>query len=152
MVLRMWRWLFAAVLIPALAFGADEVEPKPAESSGLTAVLIGAAGMALTGGYLAGAFLTGDRPSAIPLAVSGGIVTGGLLGAGLALGINSTRKDPGSLVRYILVPVLAGLAGAAVGGLATGFGSSQPGTGRTVTHVVVITFLIAETLVLEFAR
>lgn len=152
MVSRMWRWVVIAVLVPTLALGAEEVEPTPAEPSGLTAVLIGAAGIALTGGYVAGAFLTGDRRSAIPLAVTGGIVTGGLLGVGIALGVGSKRDDPGSLFRYILLPVLAGLAGAAIGGLAAGFGSSQPGTGRIVTHVIVATFLIGETLVLEFVR
>lgn len=116
------------------------------------AFVLGTLGAALAGGYVAGAYLTGDRPSGVTLGVTGGVVTGGLLGAGLALGIGALRKDPGSLVRYILVPVLSGLAGAALGGLGAGLGARVPGTGRTVTHVVVVSLLLAETITLIIAR
>ncbi|MBL8910947.1 MAG: hypothetical protein JNM17_09620 [Archangium sp.] len=114
--------------------------------------MIGTIGAALAGGYIAGAYMTGDRPSGLTLGVSGGVVTGGLLGAGIALGIGALRKDPGSLLRYILVPVLSGLAGATLGGLAAGLGSRVPGTGRTVTHVVIVSLLLAETVTLIVAR
>lgn len=116
------------------------------------AFVLGGLGAALAGGYIAGAYATSDRPSGLTLGVSGGIVTGGILGAGIALGIGALRTDPGSLLRYILVPVLSGLAGAAVGGLAAGLGTRVPGTGRTVTHVVVVTLLLAETVALVVAR
>ncbi|MFO0600885.1 MAG: hypothetical protein U0228_36580 [Myxococcaceae bacterium] len=146
-------WRVAPVVLLLLVTPAHAEEPGPEAGQRIwPAFVIAGAGALLSGGYLAGAFATGDRPSAVPLAVTGGIVTGGLLGAGLALGINSLRKDPGSLIRYVLVPVLSGLAGAALGGLAAGFGSAQPGTGRTITHVVVVSFLVGETITLMIAR
>lgn len=147
-----FRVLVLSLLLPALALAEESSPRTDAPPSGLSGVLIGAVGAALTGGYLAGAFLTKDQPSGVPLAVTGGIVAGGLLGVGIALGVGSKRDDPGSLLRYILVPVLSGLAGAAIGGLAAGLGAATPGTGRTVTHVVVVTFLIGETIALEIFR
>jgi len=48
--------------------------------------------------------------------------------------------------------VIFGVVGAVVGGLLAGLGSRDPGTVRTVTHVVVISLLIGETIVVEFAR
>ena len=116
------------------------------------AVLIGAVGLAITGGYTAGAVLTGEQPSAQPLAITGGVLSGGLLGATLALGLGTARDDPGSLVGYVLRPVIFGVVGAIIGGLLTGLGSREPGTLRTVAHVVVISLLIGETVAIEFAR
>lgn len=143
-----------AVLTPAAADVVSEPSPtsSEAEQRVMPAIVIGTIGAALLGGYLAGAYLTGDRPSGVALGVTGGVVTGGLLGAGLALGIGAFRKDPGSLLRYIVVPLLSGLAGAALGGLGAGLGSRVPGTGRTVTHVIVMTLLVAETVTLIVAR
>ena len=115
-------------------------------------MLIGATGLALAGGYTAGAFLTGDQPSGQALAVTGGVISGGLAGAMLGLGLGAARDDPGSLVGYVLRPVLCGIAGAIIGGLLTGLGSREPGTVRTVTHVVVVSLLIGETIALEYAR
>jgi hypothetical protein len=136
---------------------AARAEPEPRHFPGPTdrvwhALLIGAVGLALAGGYTTGAVLTGDRPSALPLAVTGGVLTGGLLGVGLALGLGSLRDDPGSLAGYIIRPVVSGLLGALIGGVLCGLGARQPGTVRTVTHVVVISLLIGETVALEFAR
>jgi hypothetical protein len=132
-------------------------EPEPRHMSPPTnrfwhAMLIGAVGLGLAGGYTAGAFLTGDHPSGQPLAITGGVLSGGLVGATLALGLGALRDDPGSLVGYILRPVICGVVGAVIGGLLTGLGSRQPGTVRTVTHVVVVSLLIGETVVLEVAR
>lgn len=132
-----------------------EMEPAqltPPSNRFWHAVLIGAVGLGLAGGYTAGAVLTGDRPSAQPLAITGGVLAGGLLGVTLALAIGSTRDDPGSLVGYVLQPVIFGVVGAIVGGLLSGLGSKDAGTMRLVTHVVVISLLIGETIVLEFAR
>jgi hypothetical protein len=126
--------------------------PEPSARGVWSAVLISATGAALVGGYTAGAFLTGDRPSGLPLAVTGGVVAGGLLGAGIALGVGALRKDPGALLRYLLVPILSGLVGAALGGLGAGLGAQQPGPGRAVTHVVVVTFLLGETITLLVVR
>lgn len=132
-------------------------EPEPRHLSPPTsrfwhAMLIGAVGVGLSGGYTAGALLTGDRPSGQPLAITGGVLSGGLMGATLALGLGALRDEPGSLVGYILRPVLCGVVGAVVGGLLTGLGSRQPGTVRTVTHVVVVSLVLGETVVLEIAR
>jgi hypothetical protein len=145
------RTFVSLVLVFALTARAAEPEPKP-QKSVLSAVLIGAAGLALAGGYAAGAFVTGDRPSGFPLATVGGVVSGGLLGASLGLGINSQMKNPGSLVGYVLAPVISGLAGALIFGLLAGLASNQPGTLRTVTHVVVVSLVIGETVALEFTR
>jgi hypothetical protein len=134
---------------PALA-GASS--PQPGSSAVLTSVLIGASGLALAGGYLAGAFLTGDRPSGFALGLTGGLVSGGLFGAGVGLAINHGRSDPGSVVGYILRPVLGGLAGALVGGLLAGLASNQPGPARTVTHGVVIGFVVTETVLVALFR
>ena len=149
------RALALCVLIAASAARGASNEPRhySAPSNRFWhAVLIGATGLALAGGYTAGAFLTGDQPSGQALAVTGGVIAGGLAGATLALALGSKRDDPGSLVGYILRPVLCGVAGAIIGGLLAGLGSREPGTLRTVTHVVVVTFLIGETVALEYAR
>ena len=45
--------------------------------------------------------------------------------------------------------MLLGLAGGVAGGLSAGFASYEPGTGRTVTHGVVIGFLVVDTIVAE---
>ncbi|MFT3707350.1 MAG: hypothetical protein QM817_06750 [Archangium sp.] len=137
----------------ALASSESDAAPTPEFGTRIwPAFVLGGLGAALAGGYIAGAYATGDRPSGLTLGVSGGIVTGGILGAGIALGIGALRKDPGSLLRYILVPVLSGLAGAAVGGLAAGLGTRVPGTARTVTHVVIVSLLLAETVTILIAR
>ena len=148
------RALAVSVMIFALSARA---EPEPRHFLGPTdrlwhALLIGGVGLALAGGYTTGAVLTGDRPSAVPLAITGGVLTGGLLGAGLALGLNVFRDDPGSLAGYLIRPLLSGLVGALIGGVLCGLGAGQPGTVRTVTHVVVISLLIGETVALELAR
>lgn len=134
-----------------------QASPETRHSSGPSnrvwhGLLIGATGLALAGGYAAGALLTGDKPSAQPLAITGGVISGGLLGVTLALGLGAARDDPGSLVGFVLRPVICGVVGAIIGGLLTGLGSREPGTLRTVTHVVVVSLLISETVVLEFAR
>ncbi|MFZ5439186.1 MAG: hypothetical protein ACOZQL_04215 [Myxococcota bacterium] len=121
--------------------------PPPPRASLLPVVVIGATGLALSGGYLAGAFATGDRPSGFGLGVTGGVVAGGLLGVGVGLALTAGREDPGSLATFILRPVLGGIAGALVGGLLAGLGSAQPGAGRTATHGVVIGLLLTETVV-----
>ena len=132
-----------------------EPEPRhvlPPTTRAWHAILIGASGLALAGGYTAGALLTGDQPSARPLAITGGVFTGGVLGASLGLGLGAMKEEPGSLVGYILRPVLGGLVGALVGGLLAGFGVWQPGAVRTVTHAVIIGLVISETVLFEIVR
>lgn len=147
-----------AVLISVLVLSlAARAEPEPAHvlppsSRAWSAVLIGAVGLALAGGYTAGAVLTGDQPSGQALAITGGVLSGGLLGGGLALWLGRYRDDPGSLVGYVLRPLLSGVVFAVLGGVLSGFAAQQPGTGRTVTHVVVVSLLIGETIAVEFAR
>jgi len=145
------RRVVCLLLVLALPARAADAEPERSPSV-LRAVLIGATGLVLAGGYTAGAFATGDRPSGFTLATVGGVVSGGLLGAGVGLGLKSLNKDPGSLLTYILVPVLTGLAGAILGGVLAGVGSNQPGTGRTVTHVLVVSLLLGETIAVELAH
>lgn len=116
------------------------------------AVLIGATGLALAGGYTAGAVLTADQPSARPLSITGGVIAGGVLGASLGLGLGAMRDDPGDLAMYLLRPVIGGLLGALLGGVLAGFGAWQPGTVRTVTHAVIVGLVISETVVFEIAR
>lgn len=132
-----------------------EPEPRhvsPPSNRVWNAILIGASGLVLAGGYTAGAFLTGDQPAARPLAIIGGVGAGGMLGVSLALGLGATREDPGSLVGYILRPVIGALAGAVLGGVLAGFGAWQPGTLRTVTHAIIIGLVITDTVIVEIAR
>lgn len=155
--------MFAAVQLRAVAacvlvFSASaRAEPEPGHvlppsKKTVHAVLIGVAGLALAGAYTAGAVLTADDPSARPLAIVGGTLTGGILGASLGLGLNALLDDPGSLVQFVLRPVLAGLLGAAVGGVLSGLAAWNPGGARTATHAVVIGLLITETALFEYAR
>lgn len=147
------RALAIAVVIVALAAKAEEPRHvSPPTERTWHAIIISATGLAIAGGYLAGAFATGDLPSGRPLAITGGIITGGFAGAGLGLGLSAARDEPGSVVGYILRPVLCGLAGALVGGLLSTFGAWQPGLARTLTHGVIISFVIGETVLLDIAR
>lgn len=150
-VQRVWvTWVLLFALTARAE--AEPVHLAPPTNRFWHAVLIGAVGLGLAGGYTAGAVLTGDRPSAQPLAITGGVLSGGLLGVTVALALGSTRDDPGSLVGSVLRPVIFGLVGALLGGLLSGLGSKDPGTLRTVTHVVVISLLVGETIGVEFAR
>lgn len=150
---------FRAVAAAVLVFTAGQAraEPEPAHvlppsNRVFHALLIGASGLALAGAYAAGAVLTGDDPGARPLAITGGALTGGILGASLGLGLTAMLDDPGSMFTYVLRPVLAGLLGAALGGVLSGLGAWAPGGGRTATHGVIIGLVLAETALFEFAR
>ena len=115
-------------------------------------LLIGAVGLSLAGGYAAGAVLTGDRPSAVPLAVTGAVFSSGLLSTVITLAVASQRKDPGSLVGFILVPVISGVLSAVLAGILAGFLTRDPGTMRTVTHVVIASSLVIDTIGAVLAR
>ncbi len=134
-------------LVLSLSLGAE-----PSASKVVDAVLIGLSGAAVTAGYTTAAVLIEDRPGGHPLAVAGGAVSLGTVGMSVGLLINSQRKDPGSLVSFILTPLLAGLVGAALGGVLGHFGSVEPGPLRTATHGVVIGLLLTDTFVFELAR
>ncbi|MGV3620222.1 MAG: hypothetical protein ACO1OB_05375 [Archangium sp.] len=141
--------MFSSVLA-ALALTVSSAEPS--SSKVVDSVLIGLGGVAATAAYTTGAFLTGDNPSGHPLAIVGGAVSLGTVGMSIGLLINRSRKDPGSIVAYILTPLLAGLAGAAIGGLGAHFAARDPGPGRTATHGVVIGLILVDAFVFELAR
>ncbi len=132
-----------------------EPEPRhvpPPSSLVWQSMLIGAVGLSVAGGYAAGAVLTGDRPSAVPLAVTGAVFSSGLLSTVITLTVGSQKKDPGSLVGFILVPVISGVLSAVLGGILAGFLAREPGTMRTVTHVVITSFLVVDTIGAVLAR
>lgn len=139
--------LLTVVLLAAPARGEESTGSRVA-----SALLVGLGGVAVAGAYTAGAFLTADQPSGRALAISGGVVSLGLTGLSLGLAVNANRKDPGSMARFILLPLLSGLAGAALGGLAAGFGAWEPGPARTATHVTVVTLFVGVTILTEFIR
>lgn len=143
-----------ALLLALLASGAHAEAPQPptGRSRVVSAVVIGAVGLALGGGYTTAAVLTGDRPSGFGLALAGGSVAGAFLGAELGVFLNSQRREATSLTRYVLLPVLLGLAGALVGGTLGAFGGFNPGPARTVTHVAVVSLIGLETLLFEIVR
>lgn len=143
------------VLVLALTLHAGDA-PAPAADQTPSHVrdglLIGAVGLAVTGAYTVGAVLTGDKPSGHPLAIAGGVVSLGLVSASVTVMILSWRKNPWGLLTYALATVGAGLAGAAIGGLAAHFGAVNPGPGRTATHGVIIGLCVTETVLIELAR
>lgn len=136
------------ILITALA--SQAVEPARKDEGRVTnAVLIGAFGLAAAGGYTLGAYLTGDQPSGYTLAVLGGAGAGGALGSWLGYAINAALKQPSTMVGLIVLPLLTGLAGAVLGGVAAGFSANQPGAGRTATHGVIIGVLLTDAIIGE---
>lgn len=137
-------------VLAALALTVSSAEPS--SSKVVDSVLIGLGGVAATAAYTTGAILTGDRQSGHPLAVAGGAVSLGMVGMSIGLLVNRSRKDPGSIVAYILTPLLAGLAGAAIGGVSAHFAAQNPGPGRTATHGVVIGLILIDAFVFELAR
>lgn len=139
----------ALVLLVALA---AQAEPAQDGTRTLHAVLIGAVGLSLAGGYVTGAVLTADQPSAVPLAVTGGVISSGLLSTAITLGLGARRKDPGSMASYVLVPLISGVISAVLGGVLAGFFARDPGTLRTVTHVAITSMLVLDTLSVELAR
>lgn len=141
--------LIAVLLV---TFGASARAEETTGSKVLSGVLVGVSGLLVAGAYTAGAFLTADQPSGRALAITGGAVSLGLTGASVGLAINASRKDPGSLVGYILLPLLSGLVGAALGATAAGFAAWEPGVGRTATHVTVVTLFLGVTILTEFTR
>ena len=141
----------ALVMMLLLGGSARAEPPTPTSGKVTSAILTGVAGLTAAGAYTAGAFLTGDQPGGRALAISGGAVSLGLTGVSLALAVNARRTEPGSMARFILVPLLSGLAGAVLGGLAAGFAAWQPGTARTATHGTVIAVFVGLTIVSEVA-
>lgn len=113
------------------------------------AVLIGTLGAASVGAYSLAAYFTADERSGFVVATIGGIGAGSVLGTWLGLAINASMKDRASVASRILFPLLLGLAGGVAGGLGAGFASYEPGSGRTVTHGLVIGFLITDVIVAE---
>ena len=146
MLRRSW---VAVVMIAALT---AQAEPTPLNAPGhshaLSAVLIGAVGLALAGGYATAAVLTGDKPSAVPLAITGGVLSSGLLVTAFSLAVRPQRKDAAD----VLIPLICGVVSAVLGGLVAGYFSQQPGTARIVTHAFIITFLVVDTLEIELAN
>ena len=126
-----------------------QAEPRAVSSSerAWSAVLIGAVGLALAGGYAAGAVATGDNPSAVPLAITGGVLSSGLLTAGFGFAIHPPKDALDAVVTVIFTVVAAVL-----GGVVAGYFSQQPGAARTATHGVIIGFLVLDTLAIELAN
>ena len=132
-----------------------EPEPNhvsPPSSRVWQSMLIGAIGLSLAGGYAAGAVLTGDQPSAVPLAVTGGVLSSGLLSTVITLAAGTQRKTPGSLASFVLVPVISGVISAILGGILAGYFAREPGTWRTVTHVAITSFFVLDTVGAVLAR
>jgi hypothetical protein len=124
----------------------------PRSGRALGAVLLGVGGAAVTAGYLAGAIVAGDEPPGGTLATLGGVLSGGIAGAFVGLWVNWRRKEPSSLLDYVLAPLVGGVVGAVAGGVLAGIAGTPPGTGRTVTHLVVASFLFCETAGLVAVR
>lgn len=112
-------------------------------------MLIGAFGAASVAAYSLGAHFTGEKRSGFVLATIGGAGAGSMLGSWIGLGINASMKNSATTASRILFPMLLGLAGGVVGGLSAGSASYEPGTGRTVTHGVVIGLIVVDTIVAE---
>lgn len=144
---RSGRLALAALLVTALT--AQAAEPQASEDRAVDMVIIGAFGLGLAGCYTLGAYLTGDQPSGYPLAILGGVGAGGMLGAFLARAIMASHRQDRITVGTVLVPLLIGLAGAAIGGVTAGFTARDPGAGRTATHGVIIGVVLTDTLIAE---
>ena len=142
------RILAVGILMAALAAQAGEPERKE-DHRVSNAVIVGAFGLAAAGGYTLGAYLTGDQPSGATMAVLGAVGAGGALGWWLGFAINAALKQPSTFAGFILLPLLTGVAGAVLGGVAAGFSANQPGAGRTATHGVVIGVLLTDTIIGE---
>ena len=115
-------------------------------------ILIGVSGLAAASAYTIGAVLAGDQPGGHVMAVIGGVTTLGFVSASLTMLILSGRTNPWGLLQYALVTIGAGLAGAAIGGVAAHFGSVNPGPARTATHGVIIGLIVTETTLVELSR
>lgn len=138
-------------VLAALVLTVSSAEPASSRKVA-DAVILGVSGAVAIAGYTTGAILTGDHPAGHPLAIVGGATTLGTIGASIGLLINNRRDDPGSIVGYILTPVLAGIAGAALGGVLAHFGAREAGPARTATHGVIIGLMLTDVLLLELAR
>ena len=125
---------------------------EPAKGKVVDGVLIGVGGLVSAAAYTTGAILTGDHPSGHPLAVAGGAVSLGAAGMSVGFLINHSRTNPGSMVGYILTPILSGLVGAALGGTLAWFAARDAGPLRTATHGVVIGLILTDAFVFELAR
>lgn len=143
------RLALAALLVTALTAQAAEPPAQAREDRAVDMVIIGAFGLALAGGYTLGAYFTGDQPSGHTLAICGGVGAGGLLGALLARALMASHRQDRLTVGTVLVPILLGLPGAAIGGVTAGFTARDPGAARTATHAVIIRVVLTDTLIAE---
>lgn len=143
------RLSLAVVLGGALtAQAATPVQPA-SEGRAVELVVIGTTGLLVAGGYTLGAFLTGDQSSGYPLAIVGAVGAGGMLGSWLGLALNASQRRGPVTVGNVLLPLLAGVAGAVLGGVTAGFTAKDPGSGRTATHAIIIGVLLTDTLIAE---
>ncbi len=143
-----------ALLVLALTLQGADAPHADAQRAGRVrdGLLIGAAGLLVTGGYTAGAFLAQDQPAGHALAVVGGSVALGAVGASVAMLLLSWRDNPWGLVPWALVTVGAGLAGAVLGGVLAHVGAENSGATRTATHGVVVGLCLTETVLIELSR
>ena len=143
------RLALATLMVTALSARAAAPDAPTKDGRAVEMVIIGAFGLAAAGGYTLGAYLTGDQPSGYPLAIIGGVGAGGMLGTWLGVAIMASLRPDRITVGTILVPLLSGLAGAAIGGVTAGFTAKEPGAARTATHGVIIGLLLTDTLIAE---